>query len=101
MRLPAGVFIPSLAVGAAIGRIFALGIEYWYAYAPELATFASCDASAEFGQRCVLPGVWAMVGAASTLAGVTRTTISLVVIMSELTSSLNYVAVRVTSVCQR
>ena len=35
-----------------------------------------------------------MVGAASTLAGVTRTTISLVVIMSELTSSLNYVAVR-------
>lgn len=88
-------FIPSLAVGAAIGRIFALGIEYLYTFAPTASVFASCDASAEFGQRCVLPGVWAMVGAASTLAGVTRTTISLVVIMSELTSSLNYVAVRV------
>lgn len=31
------------------------------------------------------------VGAAATLAGVTRTTVSLVVIMLELTGSLNYV----------
>lgn len=35
-----------------------------------------------------------MVGAAATLAGVTRMSVSLAVIMLELTSSLNYVLVR-------
>lgn len=61
-----------------------------------------------FGQACVLPGVvsscalfylkrmltrlqWAMVGAAAALAGVTRMSISLAVIIMELTSSLTYV----------
>ena len=39
-------FIPSLAVGAAIGRIFALGIEFLYTLAPDASVFASCDASA-------------------------------------------------------
>lgn len=39
------------------------------------------DGPLPFGQACVLPGVWAMVGAAATLAGVTRTTVSLAVIM--------------------
>lgn len=42
--------------------------------------------------HCVVPGVYAMVGAAATLSGVTRTTVSLAVIMFELTRTLNYVA---------
>lgn len=57
--------------------------------------FAFCAGSgplpAPFGQACVLPGVWSMVGAAATLAGVTRTTVSLAVIMFELTGTLTYV----------
>jgi len=39
---------------------------------------------------CIIPGLYAMVGAAATLSGVTRTTISLSVIMFELTDSLTY-----------
>lgn len=42
---------------------------------------------------CVIPGVYAMVGAAASLAGVTRSTVSLTVIMFELTGTLTYVLV--------
>jgi len=39
---------------------------------------------------CIIPGLYAMVGAAATLSGVTRTTVSLAVIMFELTDTLTY-----------
>lgn len=57
---------------------------------PTVWVFEACRTAKEdgplpFGQSCVLPGVWAMVGAAAALAGVTRTTVSLAVIMFELT----------------
>ena len=41
--------------------------------------------------NCVTPGMYALVGAAAALGGVTRMTISLVVIMFELTGGLSYV----------
>lgn len=58
-------------------------VELAYANYPLLEIFEVCRASETEGalQACVLPGVWAMVGAAASLAGVTRTTVSLAVIM--------------------
>jgi hypothetical protein len=70
--LPAGVFTPSLFIGGTLGR--SIG---------ELLRRHVGDA--------VEPGIYAMVGAGSMLAGVTRITVSLVVIMFELTDGLNYV----------
>lgn len=43
------------------------------------------------GHTCVTPGLYAMVGAAAALGGVTRMTVSLVVIMFELTGGLQYI----------
>lgn len=93
IRVPAGIFIPTLAVGACFGRIVGLVIEMGYAKYPESPLFAFCNATgplpAPFGQACVLPGVYSMVGATATLAGVTRTTVSLAVIMFEVYAALN------------
>ncbi|OCF37887.1 voltage-gated chloride channel [Kwoniella heveanensis BCC8398] len=86
IKLPAGIFIPSLVVGACFGRIVGLMMEYIEFKHPSLPIFDVCRDT-----DCIVPGLYAMVGAAATLAGVTRTTVSLAVIMFELTSTLNYV----------
>jgi chloride channel 3/4/5 len=83
--LPAGIFIPSLAIGACFGRIVGVVLEYCE-YHYSLPIFDNCGT-----EPCVVAGIYAMVGAAATLAGVTRTTVSLAVIMFELTGTLNYV----------
>lgn len=87
IKLPAGIFIPTLAVGACFGRIVGLLVQYTQWTHQEAKLFQWCDAS---DSACIVPGVYAMVGAAAALSGVTRTTVSLVVIMFELTGTLTY-----------
>lgn len=86
IKVPAGIFIPTLGVGACAGRIVGLAVQYARWRWPDAPVFSSCG---ESGQ-CVIPGLYAMVGAAAALSGVTRTTISLAVIMFELTDTLTY-----------
>ena len=87
IKLPAGIFIPTLAVGAVFGRIVGLLVQYTQWIRPDLPLFDFCDST---DSSCIVPGVYAMVGAAAALSGVTRTTVSLVVIMFELTGTLTY-----------
>jgi chloride channel 3/4/5 len=83
IKLPAGIFIPTLGVGACAGRVLGIAVQYAHWRWPGARVFAGSDG--------VLPGLYAMVGAAAALSGVTRTTVSLVVIMFELTDTLAYV----------
>ncbi|CAO1628618.1 unnamed protein product [Parajaminaea phylloscopi] len=87
IKLPAGIFIPSLAVGACFGRIVGLLVQWLQWTRPHLGFFSWCSASDD---ACIVPGIYAMVGAAATLSGVTRTSVSLAVIMFELTGTLTY-----------
>jgi chloride channel 3/4/5 len=87
IKLPAGIFIPTLAVGACFGRIVGLLVQYTQWTHPQSPLFEWCR---EDTTSCIVPGVYAMVGAAAALSGVTRTTVSLVVIMFELTGTLTY-----------
>lgn len=66
-KVPSGVIIPALDAGALFGRL----LGQWIG--------------------TISPGIFAMVGAAAFLAGVSRMTISLCVIMFELTGELEYV----------
>ncbi|KAF7321607.1 Chloride channel protein [Mycena kentingensis (nom. inval.)] len=86
IKVPAGIFIPSLAVGACAGRVMGILMQSLQARHPDLRLFQTCGGD----MNCIIPGLYAMVGAAASLSGVTRTTISLAVITFELTDSLTY-----------
>lgn len=73
-KVPSGIIIPALDAGALFGRLIGLAI-----LPPATATTGTS------------PGIFAMVGAAAFLAGFSRMTVSLAVIMFELTGEVNYV----------
>jgi chloride channel 3/4/5 len=73
-KVPSGVIIPALDAGALFGRLVGQTIT------------------------SISPGIFAMVGAAAFLAGVSRMTISLAVIMFELTGQLEYVVPHMTAI---
>lgn len=54
---------------------------------PTSAWFAVCVPD----QPCITPGTYAFLGAAAALGGVTRITVTVVVIMFELTGALTYI----------
>uniref|UniRef100_A0AAZ3PYY1 Chloride channel protein n=1 Tax=Oncorhynchus tshawytscha TaxID=74940 RepID=A0AAZ3PYY1_ONCTS len=88
MKIPSGLFIPSMAVGAIAGRIVGIAVEQMAYHHHDWIIFKNwCRPGAD----CVTPGLYAMVGAAACLGGVTRMTVSLVVIMFELTGGLEYI----------
>ncbi|KAF2112732.1 chloride channel [Lophiotrema nucula] len=87
LQIPAGIILPSMAIGALYGRSVGLSIEVIQGAWPSLFVFGSCEPDIP----CVTPGTYAIIGAASALAGATRMTVSIVVIMFELTGALTYV----------
>ncbi|XP_052458360.1 H(+)/Cl(-) exchange transporter 5-like isoform X3 [Carassius gibelio] len=88
MKVPSGLFIPSIAVGAIAGRLLGVGMEQLAVHNHERDILRGwCSPGAD----CITPGLYAMVGAAACLGGVTRMTVSLVVIMFELTGGLEYI----------
>jgi len=86
LKVPAGLLIPSLAIGAIAGRVVGIFMEqvtnHYRASSYIVATCPSFDG-------CVTPSLYAMVGATAALAGVSRMTVALVVIMFELTGALH------------
>jgi chloride channel 3/4/5 len=87
LQIPAGIILPSMAIGALSGRAVGIVMEIWQNNHPNFFAFQSCETDI----ACVTPGTYAIIGAAATLAGVTRMTVSIVVIMFELTGALTYV----------
>ena len=87
LQIPAGIILPSMAIGALCGRAVGIVIEVWQGNHPNALIFARCEPDVP----CITPGTYAIIGAAAALAGVTRMTVSIVVIMFELTGALTYV----------
>ncbi|KAI8979489.1 chloride channel [Mycotypha africana] len=86
-RVPCGIFVPSMAIGATFGRMVGLLVKSWHQADPEFFLFASCRPD----MPCITPGTYAFLGAAAALCGVMRITVSVVVIMFELTGQITYI----------
>ncbi|KAI9336269.1 chloride channel [Pilaira anomala] len=86
-RVPCGIFVPSMAIGATFGRMIGLLVKSWQENNPDLFLFASCRPD----MPCITPGTYAFLGAAAALCGVMRITVSVVVIMFELTGQITYI----------
>eukprot|EP00937_MAST-01D_sp_MAST-1D-sp2_P000364 g364.t1 len=75
LSVPSGLFVPSLLAGAAYGQL-------WWVF---------CDWAGVNGlQPDIHPGLFTLVGAAALLGGMARMTISLAVILMELTGVINW-----------
>lgn len=86
-KVPAGIFIPSMAVGATFGRMVGILVKALQTAHPTWRIFSACAPDVP----CITPGTYAVLGAAAALAGVTRITAAVVVIMFELTGALTYI----------
>ena len=89
-KIPTGLFIPSMFIGACTGRILGILME-------QMIISMQGNGLGEFicprntGYHCITPGIYAIVGSAAFLAGVNRMTVTLAIIMIELTGGLTYI----------
>lgn len=86
-KVPAGIFVPSMAIGASFGRTVGIIVQTLYDAHPQSVFFSACDPDVP----CITPGTYAFLGAAAALSGIMHITVSVVVIMFELTGALTYI----------
>ncbi|KAK3294623.1 chloride channel [Chaetomium fimeti] len=86
-KVPAGIFVPSMAVGASFGRTVGIIVQAIHEANPKSVFFSACEPDVP----CITPGTYAFLGAAAALSGIMHITVSVVVIMFELTGALTYI----------
>ncbi|PNY29337.1 H(+)/Cl(-) exchange transporter 3 [Tolypocladium capitatum] len=89
IKVPAGIYIPSMVVGGLMGRIIGHLMQWLVLAVPHWAIFGNCATAAN--GTCIQPGVYGLIAAGATMCGVTRLSVTLAVILFELTGSLDYV----------
>ncbi|EDK36766.2 hypothetical protein PGUG_00864 [Meyerozyma guilliermondii ATCC 6260] len=86
-KVPAGIFVPSMAAGATFGRAIGTLVEAFYNSHKSSPIFATCLDK----ETCVIPGTYAFLGAGAALSGITHLTVTVVIIMFELTGAVRYI----------
>ncbi|KAI9874416.1 MAG: glycerol ethanol, ferric requiring protein [Pleopsidium flavum] len=86
-KVPAGIFVPSMAIGASFGRMVGILVQALHESFPHSKFFAACEPDVP----CITPGTYAFLGAGAALSGIMHITVSVVVIMFELTGALTYI----------
>ncbi|KAA1098552.1 hypothetical protein PGT21_036394 [Puccinia graminis f. sp. tritici] len=87
IQVPSGIFLPAISIGACFGRAIGMVMHSWQQAYPRFWLFGSCPPEG----TCISPQVYAVIGAASAVGGLTRMTVSLVVIIFELTGAVELV----------
>lgn len=86
-KVPAGIFVPSMAIGASFGRTVGILVQALHESFPDSVFFSTCAPDVP----CITPGTYAFLGAGAALSGIMHITVSVVVIMFELTGALTYI----------
>ncbi|KAK3938790.1 chloride channel [Diplogelasinospora grovesii] len=86
-KVPAGIFVPSMAIGASFGRTVGIVVQALHEAYPGSVFFSACQPDVP----CITPGTYAFLGAGAALSGIMHITVSVVVIMFELTGALTYI----------
>ena len=76
-----------MAIGASFGRMIGILVQNLHESFPHAKFFAACEPDVP----CITPGTYAFLGAAAALSGIMHITVSVVVIMFELTGALTYI----------
>lgn len=87
ISLPGGILVPALTIGALMGRFLGVFMEFMQEELQLWPVFRQCYTEKS---SCITAASYAVVGAASFFAGVTKMSVASVVIVSELTGALNY-----------
>ncbi|XP_062499246.1 chloride channel protein D-like [Corticium candelabrum] len=74
--IASGLVIPTLTIGGCIGRVYSIAINEWIKHPT--------------GQHVADPGTWAMIGAAAFWSGTGRITVTIAVIMLEITGKFRF-----------
>lgn len=90
LKVPAGIYVPSMVIGGLMGRMVGHFTQYLVLSYPGSFLWSECQASNDM-EACVTPGVYALVAAGAVMCGVTRLSVTLAVILFELTGSLDHV----------
>lgn len=89
IKVPAGIYVPSMVVGGLMGRFIGHVVQWVVLKTPTWGIWGTC-ATTEDG-TCIQPGVYGLIAAGATMCGVTRLSVTLAVILFEITGSLDYV----------
>ncbi len=89
IKVPAGIYVPSMVIGGLMGRLIGHLVQWVVLRFPSWGIWGTCPLLQ--ATTCVQPGVYGLIAAGSTMCGVTRLSVTLAVILFELTGSLDYV----------
>lgn len=89
IKVPAGIYVPSMVVGGLMGRLVGHVMQWIVLETPSWPVWGHCAAVGE--ASCIQPGVYGLIAAGATMCGVTRLSVTLAVILFEITGSLDYV----------
>jgi len=90
IKVPAGIYVPSMVVGGLLGRIVGHAVQLLTMKFPNAGIWGTIPINAN-PESIVVPGVYALTAAGATMCGVTRLSVTLAVILFELTGSLEHV----------
>ena len=86
LEVPAGIYVPSMVLGALLGKCLGHALQFFIFSAPRLSIFVTCASAS----TCITPGAYALAGAGALVCGVTRLPITLAVALLEISRSTDY-----------